>query len=131
MNTYGCWCYLTVIAKDGEADFERYVDLPCPPFVDLDISFDEGQVDYFKVEDVIVDAETGTFWLSEKRFDCDSECRCGPGSGCCVLNVSYYTKLGWTLRASDTNPRFGFDRTCPTPGMFEPEKHFMNKPDDQ
>jgi hypothetical protein len=119
-SRFGCWLTTTVVKKDGEADLERYVELPFAPTPGMKLNFDERRHPSFFVDDVEYVVEDGVFFLTERDEPDLTDCGCEPGDGCCTLDFSlkWYTESGWTISAI----RRGYDRCDNTLGMFEPEK---------
>lgn len=92
---YACWMCLTVIEKDAEATFERFTELPFPPFIGLLISVSErGHL--FRCDSVEWSLENDSFALTDvglMDFDCD----CTEEYNCCKLDVEHYLNDGWSL----------------------------------
>jgi hypothetical protein len=131
MSRYACFCYLHVIEKDAEADFERYVELPFPPYPGLILVFNDVESDFLEISRAEYIVGGDVFHLDgHRRFDDLGEyaCPCGPESGCdcSVLDLNYYAALGWELSGE---VRRGADRMQKVPGMFpDPEPDAIRGP---
>lgn len=123
---YSCWLYLTVIQKDGEAEFERYVELPYPPRKGDILLFNEKNSDHFQVDSIEFFVPDDVFWLYGTQEA--NDCSCESGDGCCVLGgvIDYQLDNGWKMRGE---PRYGFDRRYRKEWMFEPKKWIGTKTD--
>ena len=112
--TYSCFCYLDVIAKDGEVELEKYVELPFAPFVGMTIVFNHEDCDYFHIQHVEWSVEYGDFWVYGEPDEMD-DCPCTPEDACCCLDYDDRIKNGWTVYAG---PRYGRDRIHSRPYIF-------------
>ena len=128
-SEYECWCYMTVIARDGEVELVREADLPIPPFPGLRLIFDDEEGDYFDGRRIECNVRDGALWLFGDYEIGDDQCCCGPDDGCCVLGtgrdgswLGYFLGHGWEIHEQ---PRYGKDRWHPRPWAFNPEQNIF------
>ncbi len=122
---FGVWFYLTVVMKDGEAEFSRYCELPFVPLVGMMITFpedsDEGETAWGNIRPQRVE-----YRVADDAFDIHETegpemwCGCNSGSDCCTLDTDRYVRGGWALeevrRGKD---RLHYHKGCWTPEDFE------------
>lgn len=93
---YSAWLYLTVIFKDAEVKFSRYVELPFAPYPGLTLVFDDEGNEIFSVDSLEFYVPDEVFWLYETKKWSD-DCPCKPADQCCVCHPEYFTKHGWEI----------------------------------
>jgi len=129
-----CWLSQPLTAKDGEITYSRFVELPCPPFVGLVITFNEKELDCAVVSRVEYSVEHETFWLECETIAHGEGCNCLREAKCCTLKPDEMMETGWAI---ESGPYFGFDRIRARlstdgwrldPWVFDPEVNYFNRP---
>lgn len=126
-SKFACWLHKEYIAKDGEADMSKYVELPFVPFVGLEIVFNEKEYDRFIAQKVEYSIENDCFWLHETDCVAEAGCPCGPEDNCCCIasELEYAKEHDWEV----DKVRRGCERIHePESWMFDPDKWFMTAP---
>jgi hypothetical protein len=118
--SYACWLYINDFRKDAELEWERFVELPFPPYKGMCLQFsdddDASGWDYSPYH-VVYLVSKGVF-LCHARESC-FDCPCQPREKCCLADAEHMAwgrDGGWTL----TSERRGKERHFVFPKMRSP-----------